>query len=112
MGGALVCPGSLSERADIRGVLWLDRASAELRRLDFAYTRVPKWAHGRDAFGQLGFAPLPGGGWIVQRWVLRVPIPEVDSHTWQGRFLEYRESGGYVSQVLTADGREVVRFQQ
>jgi hypothetical protein len=105
-------PALRSARADIHGVLWLDRANAELRRLDFAYSRLPSWAHGRDAFGQLSFAPVPGGGWIVQRWVLRVPIPQVDHGTRKARFLEYRESGGYVSRVLTADGREVVRYPQ
>lgn len=108
--GLSFAPGLRSPHADIRGVLWIDRAHAELRRLDFTYTRLPSWAHGRDAFGRLVFAPVPGGGWIVQRWLLRVPVPEVDYGTRRARFLEYRESGGYVSQVLTADGREVVSF--
>ncbi len=108
--GLSFAPGLASPRADIRGVLWIDRATAELRRLDFAYTRLPSWAQGRHAFGQLGFSPLPGGGWIVQRWMLRVPIPEVNYNTRKARFLEYRESGGYVSQVLTAEGQEVVQY--
>lgn len=103
-------PGTTSQRADIRGVLWLDRGTAQLRRLGFEYTRLPSWARGRDGFGWLEFAPLPVGGWIVQRWLLRVPVPLVDIARVSPRFLEYRESGGFVSQVLTADGQEVVRY--
>ena len=105
-------PGTTSQRADIRGVLWLDRGTAQLRRLGFEYTRLPSWARGRDGFGWLEFAPLPVGGWIVQRWLLRVPVPLVDIARVSPRFLEYRESGGYVSQVLTAEGLEVVRYAQ
>ena len=105
-------PALRSPRPDIRGVLWLDRAKVELRRLDFGYTRLPSWAYGRQAFGQLEFAPLPGGGWIVQRWVLRVPIPEVDISRRTVRFLEYRESGGYVSQVMTSSGEEIARYSE
>lgn len=58
---------------DIRGVLWLDAASAELRHLEFSYTGLrgasPDWMGGR-----MDFARLPTGSWIVRSWALRWPI--------------------------------------
>jgi len=97
-------PATADRRADIRGTLWMDRQSAELRRLEFTYTRLPRWARGADAGGRLDFAPLPGGGWIVQRWLLRVPIPE---RTPNGamRIYGYRELGGHVRAVRDAQGK-------
>jgi len=103
-------PGMKDQRSDIRGTLWLDRESAQLRRLDFQYTRVPKWARGFEAGGVLVFAPLPGGGWIVQRWMLRVPLPQ---RTTPGsmKVYGYRESGGHVSAVLDAQGKVLQSYE-
>lgn len=103
-------PGFQDHRADIRGTLWLDRRTAELRRLDFEYTRLPKWARGTNAGGDMLFAPLPGGGWIVQRWSLRVPVPRVDLGTRKTFLHGYRESGGYVAAVLSMSGELVLRY--
>lgn len=100
-------PGAKDQRSDVRGTLWLDQASAELRRLDFNYTRLPKWAREVDAGGTLWFAPLPGGGWIVQRWVLRVPVPRLDVGSGKVTVLGFRESGGRVTAVLNSRGQLV-----
>ena len=84
---------------DIRGVLWLDRASAELRRLEFDYTNLPPGKFKlcdpeppRAQFRELASAPicdslsasdrlglggdadfvrLPTGEWLVARWSIR-----------------------------------------
>lgn len=103
-------PAASDQRTDIRGTLWLDRASGQLRRLDFSYTRVPRWARGFEAGGILVFAPLPEGEWIVQRWMLRVPIPQ---RTTPGsmRVYGYRESGGHVSAVLDAQGKVLQSYE-
>lgn len=108
--GLAFAPEASDRRADIRGTLWLDRQTAELRRLEFAYTRLPSWARTATAGGSLGFAPLPGGGWIVQRWSLRVPVPQVTVGTGQAKLSGYLESDGHVSAVLETDGRLVQRF--
>lgn len=97
-------PATADQRADIRGTLWMDRQSAELRRLEFTYTRLPHWAKGVEAGGRLDFAPLPGGGWIVQRWLLRVPIPQ-RTPTGAMQVYGYRESGGHVRAVRNAQGQ-------
>jgi hypothetical protein len=103
-------PGVRDSRTDIKGTLWLDRKSAQLRRLEFQYTRVPKWARGFEAGGELAFAPLPAGGWIVQRWLLRVPLPE-QMAPGRMKVYGYRESGGRVIAVLDAGGHLVHSYQ-
>lgn len=63
---------------DVSGVLWLDRETAELRRVEYGYTdhlqpvRLPE-----DVFGGMTeFRKLPDGGWIVDRWWIRMPQSE------------------------------------
>ncbi len=104
-------PGARGSRTDIKGTLWLDRKSAELRRLEFHYTRVPKWAYGFEAGGVLAFAPLPDGGWIVQRWLLRVPLPQ-QTAPGHMKVYGYRESGGRVIAVLDAAGHLVHSYSE
>jgi hypothetical protein len=60
--------------ADVRGVLWVNRRTAELRSVEFRFTRLP-FEEGLGEFGgDVSFTRLPSGGWIVQRWQLRMPI--------------------------------------
>ena len=59
---------------DIEGVLWLDRRTAELQRLEYRYTGLWKWVPADGAFGELEFLRVAGGRWIVRRWMLRAPV--------------------------------------
>ncbi len=64
--------GPPARGADIRGALWLDRATFELRFLEFSYTNLPrKFQSGHDG-GRVDFVRLPGGGWLTSRWRVRV----------------------------------------
>ena len=58
---------------DIRGVLWLDMATAELRALDFTYTWLPFEARAGDYGGSVSFFRTPAGRWIVWNWRIRTP---------------------------------------
>jgi hypothetical protein len=58
---------------DVRGVLWLDAATAELRTLDYAFTGVAPGPDDTPWGGRVHFDRLPSGGWIVRRWSLRMP---------------------------------------
>ena len=58
---------------DVRGVLWLDAANAELRTLDYAFTGVKLGSDATPWGGRVHFDRLPSGGWIVRRWSLRMP---------------------------------------
>lgn len=67
-------PSRYSRVTDIEGVLWLDAATSELRELRFTYRSLP---HGRleQRFGgTVHFRRLPNGEWIVDDWVIRMPL--------------------------------------
>ncbi|MDF1506320.1 carboxypeptidase-like regulatory domain-containing protein, partial [Roseisolibacter sp. H3M3-2] len=69
-------------RPDVRGTLWLDGASAELRHVDFEFVNVPAPDGGgpmtvpRNAApgGRAEFARTASGAWIVRRWHIRLPV--------------------------------------
>lgn len=62
------------EKPDISGVIWMDRDSVFLRRVEFGYTGTETRATGEHLGGELQFRRLPSGGWILDRWALRIPI--------------------------------------
>jgi hypothetical protein len=87
----------------IEGVLWLDDVSGELQYLTYDYTGLdsPRIA---PAGGRIEFDRLAGGGWIVQRWWIRMlrTVPERSGNSrrvTQG----YLEMGGEVSDVRRPD---------
>ncbi|HYH83149.1 MAG TPA: TonB-dependent receptor [Longimicrobium sp.] len=110
-------------RPDVRGTLWLDRASAELRRLEYRYTRVPGLRREADAAGgRMEFTHLPDGRWIVGRWSIRMPIvtatrvqgsmtfsdPSLrDQNALHFRLAGIREEGGEVLSAAPANGAAV-----
>jgi Carboxypeptidase regulatory-like domain len=59
---------------EIKGTLWLDAASGELRRLDFTYVNLPPSVPRENADGWVEFRRLPRGAWVVDRWALRLPL--------------------------------------
>jgi len=59
---------------DVRGTLWIDRRSSELRSLDYYYTELPRAVPRDRAGGRLIFQRLPSGAWIVQSWWIRMPV--------------------------------------
>lgn len=61
---------------DIEGVVWVDRATAELRALDYRYVNHAIAERAR-AGGRVDFLRLPSGGWVVERWSIRYPIVAV-----------------------------------
>lgn len=61
-------------RPDIAGVLWVDRTTSELRRLDFHYTDLPSPLDGARPGGDVHFLRLPNGTWVVSRWAIRMPL--------------------------------------
>ena len=71
--GLRFTPARNAPRFDIEGVLWLDRATAELRFLEYRYNRLPVRAPGDHAAGRIDFERLASGHWIVQSWWIRAP---------------------------------------
>lgn len=64
--------------ADISGVLWVDRQSAELLRLDYRYELLELPVETDLLGGEVEFDRLPDGGWIVRHWEIRTPEAVVD----------------------------------
>lgn len=59
---------------DITGVLWADRATARLERVAFSYTGLGRRPGADVARGEVRFAELSDGRWIVRDWFIRAPL--------------------------------------
>lgn len=111
--GLAFAPVEGHDAPDIRGALWLDEATSELRTLEASYTRLPTGLEDDRAGGTVAFLRLPSGAWIVQRWELRTPMVRMRRQSVglrdRGRLPEatvvgWRDFGGEVLEVNTADG--------
>jgi hypothetical protein len=99
---------------DVRGVLWLDEATAELRSLEFSYTRVPEGVTDERIGGTVEYLRMPSGAWIIRRWELRMPRLAAQTITSgygasQRRVVVrgFRDAGGEVLEIRALDGRRV-----
>lgn len=63
--------------ADVEGVLWMDRLSSRLERVDFRYTNAGLGPADDRATGQVRFTELADGYWIVKDWYIRAPLLSV-----------------------------------
>ena len=112
--GLAFVPIRTTGRPDVRGVLWLDRATAELRTLEFTYTGLGFRGPVERLGGELEFRHLPNGAWIVSRWIIRGPLLTYGAE-WERdeipmsrfRIRALRETSGQVLSVQDAAGRPV-----
>ncbi len=65
---------------DVRGALWLDRRTLELRTMEFGYTGLGRWGAIEKVGGRLEFRRLGDGRWIIERWRMRAPVPRFDRY--------------------------------
>lgn len=100
---------------DIRGTLWLDEATAELERIDYAYTNLPVAVEDRGAGGEIDFERLDTGEWIVREWTIRMPVVRMpdegmyshltmDPNTRVATVVRLEEEGGEVVEIVPARG--------
>ncbi|MBL0171851.1 MAG: carboxypeptidase regulatory-like domain-containing protein [Gemmatimonadaceae bacterium] len=100
--------------SDIEGTFWIDRASSELRRLEYRYTNLPAIAERARPGGLVEFLRLASGSWLVQRWSIRMPQLMLTAPTTMRRrgvtvtasattLQAVRMVGGEVSRVERAD---------
>lgn len=101
---------------DINGVLWLERTTLQLRRLEYRYTNLEPSA--RDAGGEIDFAFMPNGVPMIERWMIHTPMLAYDVEVRPDgtvrsvargarrnvRTLGYRETGGQIAFASWPDG--------
>lgn len=99
--------------SDITGTLWIDRSTAELRLLEYTYTRLPEDLVAPRAGGRVEFLRLPSGTWIVRDWVIRMPLALLTQRPMaMGTFPQvvgFRETGGSAVEIKTRSGTVVYR---
>jgi len=81
---------------DISGTVYLDAKSFELRFIDFQYTKLPpEMPNASQVGGEVHFARLSSGAWIVDRWFIRMPqLVIMPTELFPRR--QFREEGGTV----------------
>jgi hypothetical protein len=97
-------PGADESRPDVAGSLVLDRASLELRRIEFTYVRLPRWVPREHAGGEVRLRRLRIGAWVPYAWRLRAPIPQLQTGRAQPRLGGWVETGGWVRSVRGPTG--------
>ncbi|HZD04051.1 MAG TPA: carboxypeptidase regulatory-like domain-containing protein, partial [Longimicrobiales bacterium] len=102
--------------SDVEGVLWVDAATSELRRLDFDYTWLPAGLRDDRMGGLVDFERIPEGPWMVRRWAIRMPVVGLRrsyAFGMEGREEPYlmraTETGGEVMEVNLQDGSPLIR---
>ena len=73
VGVAFTPAGDRRDMREIEGTLWVDRASAELRHVDFRYLNLPEPSSQAEPGGRVEFLRLADGNWLVSRWHIRMP---------------------------------------
>ncbi|MCC6241545.1 MAG: carboxypeptidase regulatory-like domain-containing protein [Gemmatimonadaceae bacterium] len=59
--------------SDIEGTFWIDRATSELRTLEYRYTNLPSVTERVRPGGRVDFLRLTTGSWLVNKWFIRMP---------------------------------------
>jgi len=102
---------------DVKGALWIDEKSSELRSLEFSYTNLPYELRDDRIGGTVEFMPLPSGEWIVHRWQIRMPfvVMQVVRRTWgterRPQLQGFRDEGGEILDVADRGGRTIYSAQ-
>lgn len=100
-------PAQKRRVADVKGVLWLDSTTAELRHLEFSYTKLPWGVPASRVGGRVEFEQLASGVWIVRRWYVRAPRMGIERSYFRfGGTVQYRSRERFVS--ILEHGGEVL----
>lgn len=109
-------PARANKLPGIKGTLWIDPVTAELRNLDFTYVRLPVDVASEKVGGRLEFQRLPTGQWLIQRWYIRMPAVQIREHRFRRMddlgpearreqvLTGFREEGGEITEVIGVRG--------
>jgi len=88
LAGLAFDPLPRQQKPDVSGILWVEPVSGTLRYVEYGWTNAPYGVDGGRARGRTDFVRLANGGWITQRWYIR--MPEGSGFDFEG----YSEEGG------------------
>lgn len=93
---------------DVEGTLWLDGESAELRFLEYRYSRYPyPLDDTRNLGGRVDFERRGDGRWFVREWAIRMPRMTREGVTGPVRLTGIREAGGEVIDARPEGGWQI-----
>ncbi len=119
-------PLTTVRRSEIKGTLWFEAESRRLAKVEFTYVNVPQTVKDMMAGGDIEFAQLSNGAWILPRWLIRAPIPVRSAladtvlragtavNTWRSDYFEVpqtsrmRVTGGDLLAVRSASSSDVL----
>jgi len=93
---------------DIAGVMWIDRATSGLRRLDLGYTGLPDRLARHLPAARMEFTALPTGAWIVRKWSIRAPVV---ARTGPRELAGYSVMGGEVTSIATPSREPIATWE-
>jgi hypothetical protein len=90
---------------NLTGVLWVDRASAELRRLEFTFVNLPISIEVKHMGGEVTFRRTPDGAWVATAWYLRAPVIRTrGARPFRRQYLDgYVEEGAELVEIMPPD---------
>jgi hypothetical protein len=94
-------PAPSRKQSDVKGVLWVDEKTAELRDVRFVYVNAGILTRFKPG-GFAKFRRTASGTWIVNEWQLLMPRLEVNPRD-QLDIAGFVENGGVISSDTTAD---------
>ncbi len=97
--------------SDIRGTLWIEAATATLRKLDFNYVNLPAGPDRGGPGGEVVFGRLPNGTWIVREWSIRMPRVTVNPDRTRASVTGHLVQGGVVWRVSDREGNTVLESE-
>lgn len=96
---------------DVSGTLWVDRATSELKHIDFRYTGLPGILAKAELGGRVEFEQFHSGAWIPAYWHVRTPWLEESEMRGTGnvrhqvaRLVGYLDRGGRVAPAADSTG--------
>lgn len=93
-------------RPEIRGTVWMDRASAELRDMEWQYINIAKNVDETATGGMMRFARLANGAWVISQWSIRMPLVEMAIATREAtvQFRGVKITGGELVSAISGKG--------
>lgn len=79
-------PAPSRKLPDVRGTLWMDGRTFELRLVEFRYTLLTPFEGADRVGGEVHFGKLDNGAWVTSRWFMRFPqfarsVSPIDAYT-------------------------------